>query len=218
MQRTLSGYKVIYRKDESRVFNNVTEKPEVKTTEFVAQDGSNIKDTVTGENTKPHEEIKGYFYLRTENTASGVKHIYEKVISQNADQALVNDKEQRLVTQFVDENNQPIHEEIFDELKHAELEIKGYVYKESRHHQAGITHVYEKISKDDANTPTKPNTEKVEKETPKPTNVAPQVATTEVSNQKELPQTGELSNLLPLSLGLTTLGIALITWRKRQEQ
>ena len=218
VQRTLSGYKVIYRKDESRVFNNVTEKPEVKTTEFVAQDGSNIKDTVTGENTKPHEEIKGYFYLRTENTASGVKHIYEKVISQNADQALVNDKEQRLVTQFVDENNQPIHEEIFDELKHAELEIKGYVYKESRHHQAGITHVYEKISKDDANTPTKPNTEKVEKETPKPTNVAPQVATTEVSNQKELPQTGELSNLLPLSLGLTTLGIALITWRKRQEQ
>ena len=218
VQRTLSGYKVIYRKEQSQMFNNVTEKPEVKTTEFVAQDGSNIKDTLTGENTKPHEEIKGYFYLRTENTASGVKHIYEKVISQNANQALVNDKEQRLVTQFVDENNQPIHEEIFDELKHAELEIQGYVYKESIHHQAGITHVYEKVSKDDINTPTKPSTEKVEKETPKPTNVAPQVATTEVSNQKELPKTGELSNLLPLSLSLTTLGIALITWRKRQEQ
>ena len=218
VQRTLSGYKVIYRKDESRVFDNVTEKPEVKTTEFVAQDGSNIKDTLTDENTKPHEEIKGYFYLRTENTPSGVKHIYEKVISQNADQALINDKEQRLVTQFVDENNQPIYEEIFDELKHAELEIKGYVYKESIHHQAGITHVYEKVSKDDARTPTKPSSEKVERETPKPTNVAQQVTTTEVSNQKELPKTGEFSNLLPLSLGLTTLGIALITWRKRQEQ
>lgn len=218
VQRTLSGYKVIYRKDESRVFDNVTEKPEVKTTEFVAQDGSNIKDTMTGENTKPHEEIKGYFYLRTENTASGVKHIYEKVISQNADQALVNDKERRLMTQFVDENNQPIHEEIFDELKHAELEIKGYVYKESRHHQAGITHVYEKVVKDDEHVPTKPSSEKPKEELPKPTNVAPQVTTAEVSNQKELPKTGDLSNLLPLSLGLTTLGITLITWRKHQEQ
>lgn len=218
VQRTLSGYKVIYRKDESRVFDNVTEKPEVKTTEFVAQDGSNIKDTMTGENTKPHEEIKGYFYLRTENTASGVKHIYEKVISQNANQALVNDKERRLVTQFVDENNQPIHEEIFDELKHAELEIKGYVYKESRHHQAGITHVYEKVVKDDEHVPTKPSSEKPKEELPKPTNVAPQVTTPEVSNQKELPKTGEFNNLLPLSLGLTTLGITLITWRKRQEQ
>lgn len=218
VQRTPSGYKVIYRKDESRVFDNVTEKPEVKTTEFVAQDGTNIKDTLTGENTKPHEKIKGYFYLRTENTPSGVKHIYEKVISQNADQALVNDKERRLVTQFVDENNQPIHEEIFDELKHAELEIKGYVYKESRHHQAGITHVYEKVVKDDEHVPTKPSSEKPKEELPKPTNVAPQVATAEVSNQKELPKTGELSNILPLSLGLTTLGIALITWRKRQEQ
>lgn len=218
VQRTLSGYKVIYRKDESRVFDNVTEKPEVKTTEFVAQDGSNIKDTITGENTKPHEEIKGYFYLRTENTPSGAKHIYEKVISKNADQALVNNKEQRLVTQFVDENNQPIHEEIFDELKHAELEIKGYVYKESRHHQAGITHIYEKVVKDDEHVPTKLSSEKPKEELPKPTQVAPQVATTEVSNQKELPKTGELSNLLPISLGLTTLGIALITWRKRQEQ
>lgn len=218
VQRTLSGYKVIYRKDESRVFDNVTEKPEVKTTEFVAQDGSNIKDTITGENTKHHEEIKGYFYLRTENTASGVKHIYEKIISQNANQALVNDKERQLVTQFVDENNQPIHEEIFDELKHAELEIKGYVYKESRHHQAGITHVYEKVVKDDEHVPTKPSSEKPKEELPKPTNVTPQVTTPEVSNQKELPQTGEFSNLLPLSLGLTTLGIALITWRKRQEQ
>lgn len=218
VQRTLSGYKVIYRKEQSQMFNNVTEKPEVKTTEFVAQDGSNIKDTMTDENTKPHEEIKGYFYLRTENTASGVKHIYEKVMSQNADQALVNDKEQRLVTQFVDENNQPIHEEIFDELKHAELEINGYVYKESIHHQAGITHVYEKVKKDDADKQTKPSTEKVQEETPKTTTVTPQVTKTEVSNQKELPQTGEFSNLLPLSLGLTTLGIALITWRKRQEQ
>jgi len=218
VQRTLSGYKVIYRKDESRMFDNVTEKPEVKTTEFVAQDGSNIKDTIAGENTKPHEEIKGYFYLRTENTPSGVKHIYEKVISQNADQALVNDKERRLVTQFVDENNQPIHEEIFDELKHAELEIKGYVYKESRHHRAGITHVYEKVVKDDEHVPTKPSSEKPKEELPKTTNVAPQATIPEVPNQKELPKTGEFSNLLPLSLGLTTLGIALITWRKRQEQ
>ena len=131
---------------------------------------------------------------------------------------MVNDKEQRLVTQFVDENNQPIHEEIFDELKHAELEINGYVYKESHHHQAGITHVYEKVVKDDEHVSTKPSSEKPKEELPKTTNVAPQVATTEVSNQKELPKTGELSNLLPLSLGLTTLGIALITWRKRQEQ
>ena len=218
VQRTLSGYKVIYRKEQSQMFNNVTEKPEVKTTEFVAQDGSSIKDTVTSENTKPHEEIKGYFYLRTENTPSGVKHIYEKVISQNADQALVNNKEERLVTQFVDKNNQPIHEEIFDELKHAELEIKGYVYKESIHHQAGITHIYEKVIKDDEHVPTKPSSEKPKEEEPKTTNVAPQVATAEVSNQKELPKTGELNNLLPLSLGLTTLGITLITWRKRQEQ
>lgn len=218
VQRTLSGYKVIYRKDESRMFDNVTEKPEVKTTEFITQDGANIKDTITGESVKPHEEIKGYFYLKTEETPSGVKHIYKKVISQNADQALVNDKEQRLVTQFIDENNQPIHEEIFDELKHAELEINGYIYKESIHHQAGITHVYEKVKKDDEGTQTKPSTEKVKEETPKTTNVTPQVATAEVSNQKELPKTGELSNLLPLSLGLTTLGITLITWRKRQEQ
>ena len=122
------------------------------------------------------------------------------------------------MTQFVDENNQPIHEEIFDELKHAELEIKGYVYKESRHNHAGITHVYEKVVKDNEHVPTKPSSEKAKEELPKPTDVAPQVTTAEVSNQKELPKTGELNNLLPLSLGLTTLGIALITWRKRQEQ
>ena len=45
----------------------------------------------------------------------------------------------------------------------------------------------------------------------------PQKEKPETPKSNKLPETGEY-NLLPLSLGLTTLSITLITWRKRQEQ
>ncbi|MFB0918552.1 MAG: Cna B-type domain-containing protein [Clostridiaceae bacterium] len=67
---TATGVKHIYRKL----------KPVVQvTTEWVTEDGTVLKDKVTGTSTLPKEDFKGYEFVKTVETATGVKHIYKKI-------------------------------------------------------------------------------------------------------------------------------------------
>jgi len=79
---TTTGVKHIYRKSV---------KPVVRvTTEWVTEDGAVLKDKVTGTSALPKEEFKGYEFVKTIDTATGVKHIYKNIADSLPDTGIEN--------------------------------------------------------------------------------------------------------------------------------
>ena len=205
-RETLTGVKHIYKKVVTEVPNEAPQvtPEEAKTTEFETIDGVTLAEGVLDKETKPARTFETYEFVETRETLTGIKHIYKKVVSEVPNEAPQVTPEEAKTTEFETIDGVTLAEGVLDKETKPARTFETYEFVETRETLTGIKHIYKKVVTEvpEPHTPEKETPQKEKPETPK---------------SNKLPETGEY-NLLPISLGLTTLGIALITWRKRQEQ
>lgn len=104
----------------------------VRTTEWVDEDGTAIKAKIEDRDTHNFEDINGYTYVSTEDTQTGVKHIYRK----NAENT--NQK----TTEWVDENNVPLKPTVTADTTQEAGIILGFVYIRTEETNTGVKHIF----------------------------------------------------------------------------
>ena len=225
-RETLTGIKHIYKKVVTEVPNEapIHQKVKPKVTHYRYVNKENIlveypipnEESVVAMDTLPSKPIKGYIYLQSHPYSSispedgydeserviGITHLYIKI--QVPNEAPQVNPEEAKTTEFETIDGVTLAEGVLDKDTKPARTFETYEFVETRETLTGVKHIYKKVVME-VPEPQTPEKEKPQKEKP------------ETPKSNKLPETGEY-NLLPLSLGLTTLSITLITWRKRQEQ
>ncbi len=99
------------------------------TTEYVDNKGKAIQDPVVAEEVGEQKTFAGYSFVKKEDTAKGVKYIYEK---------------NKITTQYVDDKGNKIKEPVVGEEK-GPKEIAGYKFLKEEATANGVKYIYEKL-------------------------------------------------------------------------
>ncbi|WP_277251005.1 S-layer homology domain-containing protein [Peptoniphilus vaginalis] len=100
------------------------------TTEYVDNKGNKLQDPVVAEEVGEQKTFPGYSFVKKEDTAKGVKYIYEK---------------NKITTQYVDDKGNKIKEPVVGEEK-GPKEIEGYKFLREEATDNGVKYIYEKIN------------------------------------------------------------------------
>ena len=202
----------------------VTDKPELQVTRYVDESGKEIKDMDKG--LQPKADISGYTYNHTDEVPGVRTHVYNIFVSEIPNEAPVTDKPELQVTRYVDESGKEIKD--MDKGLQPKADIAGYTYDHTDEVPGVRTHVYKVIPE----TPKVPETPKHEEpkvpETPKreepnvPETRVPETpkATQPVASTttKELPHTGDMSEIGTTILGMWSLmGASLLVAGKKRK-
>ena len=202
----------------------VTDKPELQVTRYVDESGKEIKDMDKG--LQPKADISGYTYNHTDEVPGVRTHVYNVFTSEIPNEAPVTDKPELQVTRYVDESGKEIKD--MDKGLQPKADIAGYTYDHTDEVPGVRTHVYKVIPE----TPKVPETPKHEEpkvpETPKreepnvPETRVPETpkATQPVASTttKELPHTGDMSEIGTTILGMWSLmGASLLVAGKKRK-
>ena len=202
----------------------VTDKPELQVTRYVDESGKEIKDMDKGLQLKA--DIAGYTYDHTDEVPGVRTHVYNVFTSEIPNEAPVTDKPELQVTRYVDESGKEIKD--MDKGLQPKADISGYTYDHTDEVPGVRTHVYKVIPE----TPKVPETPKHEEpkvpETPK--REEPKVPETRVpetpkatqpvasTTTKELPHTGDMSEIGTTILGMWSLmGASLLVAGKKRK-
>ena len=202
----------------------VTDKPELQVTRYVDESGKEIKDMDKG--LQPKADISGYTYNHTDEVPGVRTHVYQVFTSEIPNEAPVTDKPELQVTRYVDESGKEIKD--MDKGLQPKADISGYTYDHTDEVPGVRTHVYKVIPE----TPKVPETPKHEEpkvpETPK--REEPKVPETQIpetpkatqpvasTTTKELPHTGDMSEIGTTILGMWSLmGASLLVAGKKRK-
>lgn len=110
------------------ITNTVTNKVQV-TTEWEDKNGTVLKDKVTGDQTEEAGSFDRYRFVETQETETGVKHIFEKLYT----------------TEWVDEQGNALKEKVEDTETKEHGTIERYEYVGTEDTPTGIKHIFKRI-------------------------------------------------------------------------
>ncbi|HEL1731079.1 TPA: YSIRK-type signal peptide-containing protein [Streptococcus suis] len=110
------------------ITNTVTNKVQV-TTEWEDKPGTVLKDKVTGDQTEEAGSFDRYRFVETQETETGIKHIFEKLYT----------------TEWVDEQGNALKEKVEDTETKEHGTIERYEYVRTEDTPTGIKHIFKRI-------------------------------------------------------------------------
>ncbi|WP_105179268.1 GbpC/Spa domain-containing protein [Streptococcus suis] len=110
------------------ITNTVTNKVQV-TTEWEDKPGTVLKDKVTGDQTEEAGSFDHYRFVETQETETGIKHIFEKLYT----------------TEWVDEQGNALKEKVEDTETKEHGTIERYEYVRTEDTPTGIKHIFKRI-------------------------------------------------------------------------
>ncbi|CYU35417.1 hypothetical protein HO639_06940 [Streptococcus suis] len=110
------------------ITNTVTNKVQV-TTEWEDRHGTVLKDKVTGDQTEEAGSFDRYRFVETQETETGIKHIFEKLYT----------------TEWVDEQGNALKEKVEDTETKEHGTIERYEYVRTEDTPTGIKHIFKRI-------------------------------------------------------------------------
>ncbi|HEM5462690.1 TPA: YSIRK-type signal peptide-containing protein [Streptococcus suis] len=110
------------------ITNTVTNKVQV-TTEWEDKHGTVLKDKVTGDQTEEAGSFDRYRFVETQETETGIKHIFEKLYT----------------TEWVDEQGNALKEKVEDTETKEHGAIERYEYVRTEDTPTGIKHIFKRI-------------------------------------------------------------------------
>ncbi|MHB9794569.1 SspB-related isopeptide-forming adhesin [Streptococcus suis] len=110
------------------ITNTVTNKVQV-TTEWEDKHGTVLKDKVTGDQTEEAGSFDRYRFVETQETETGIKHIFEKLYT----------------TEWVDEQGNALKEKVEDTETKEHGTIERYEYVRTEDTPTGIKHIFKRI-------------------------------------------------------------------------
>lgn len=110
------------------ITNTVTNKVQV-TTEWEDKPGTVLKDKVTGDQTEEAGSFDRYRFVETQETETGIKHIFEKLYT----------------TEWADEQGNALKEKVEDTETKEHGTIERYEYVRTEDTPTGIKHIFKRI-------------------------------------------------------------------------